>query len=86
MREREGITPIHAYVIVRHTQQAEIFSLRSLLGGQLLDISGEGFGTEPSLIEVLLGDHPCNVKEMSDTLIRCVTSPATTTHIIDNNM
>ena len=62
-----------------------VFSLRSLLGGQLLDITGEGFGMDPTQLEVLLGDHLCNVNEMSDTLIRCVTSPTTTTHIIDNN-
>ena len=57
----------------------------SLLGGQLLDITGGGFGTDPSQIEVLLGDHPCNVEVMADSLIRCVTSSTTTTHIIDNN-
>ena len=58
---------------------------RSLLGGQLVDITGEGFGSELTQLEVSLGNYPCDLREVSDTLIRCVTSPTTTTHIIDNN-
>ena len=50
-----------------------------------MDIAGEGFGADPSQLDVLLGNYPCNVKEVSDSLIRCITSPVTTTHIIDNN-
>lgn len=55
------------------------------MGGQLLDIIGDGFGPESAEVDVSLGNYPCRVTEMSDTLIRCITSPATTTHIIDNN-
>ena len=57
----------------------------SLMGGQLLDINGEGFGSDSSKVEVSLGSYPCRVKEMSNTLIRCITSMTTDTHIIDNN-
>ena len=58
---------------------------RSLLGGQLLDIEGQGFGTDSSQIEVLLGDKPCKLEELSDSLIRCITPSTVTTHTIDNN-
>ena len=55
------------------------------MGGQLLDIIGEGFGSDSDKVKVSLGSYPCQVKEMSNTLIRCITSTTTTTHIIDNN-
>lgn len=59
-------------------------SCRSLFGGQRITVYGAGFGENASLVEVLLGDVPCNVEGVSGDFIECVTQSSAKTHHIDN--
>ncbi|XP_024413827.2 fibrocystin isoform X2 [Desmodus rotundus] len=57
----------------------EVFSIEpccgSLLGGTILSISGTGFSRDPALIWVLVGNRSCDIVNLTETNIRCETSP-----------
>ncbi|XP_052805044.1 fibrocystin-L-like isoform X2 [Mya arenaria] len=53
-------------------------------GGSILTITGVGFGTNESLVDVNFGDIDCEVDTVTDTQIVCETSTATKTHIVTN--
>lgn len=42
-----------------------------MYGGTLLTITGQGFGTEAQIVEVMVGSHVCMVESVSDTKIQC---------------
>ena len=49
-----------------------------MYGGTRLTVTGEGFGTDQSKIEVSVGDHNCVIESISSTQIICLmdsTSP-----------
>ena len=50
-----------------------------------MDIDGQGFGQDPAQLEVMLGDHACNIVSLTDTEIVCVTTSSATDHYINNN-
>ena len=58
---------------------------RSIFGGQVLSFSGSGFGSDSSQIGVSFGGRPCDVVRVVDEEILCVTSPASSTHYVNNN-
>lgn len=47
----------------------------SLAGGQLLSITGRGFGAISDLITVTIEDSPCEIVSVEDFTIKCLTSP-----------
>lgn len=52
----------------------------------MVSIGGSGFGTNPDLVDVSLGQQPCGVVSVEDEEIVCVTSSASQTHHVNNNM
>ncbi|XP_049621181.1 fibrocystin [Suncus etruscus] len=60
----------------------EVFSIEpccgSLLGGTILSISGEGFGRDPTLVQVLVGNRSCALVTSTDQGIWCETPPTPT--------
>lgn len=48
----------------------------STLGGTILNISGEGFGRDPTLVQVLVGNRSCALVTSTDRGIWCETPPA----------
>ncbi|KAM5256479.1 fibrocystin [Ctenodactylus gundi] len=58
----------------------EVYSIEpccgSLLGGTILSISGVGFGNDPTLVWVLVGNQCCDIVNVTDLSIWCETSPA----------
>lgn len=57
----------------------------SVLGGTDLEITGTNFGTDPSVVEVTLGDKKCAVTNVTDTTILCRTSSFTKTTELRND-
>ncbi|XP_076030840.1 fibrocystin-L-like [Oratosquilla oratoria] len=49
----------------------------SLAGGTLITITGSGLVSADGVARVMLGSSPCNVLNVSDSEITCVSSPAT---------
>ncbi|XP_074253985.1 fibrocystin isoform X3 [Saimiri boliviensis] len=58
----------------------EVFSIEpccgSLLGGTILSISGIGFSRDPALVWVLVGNRSCDIVNLMEASIWCVTPPA----------
>ena len=72
--------------IIMYTQSNNcgfLLTYRSLFGGQTLDINGRGFGQDA--VEVILGDHHCNIVSQTDTEIVCVTTSSANDHYINND-
>ena len=57
---------------------------RSVFGGQRIHVTGAGFGTNSSLVNVQLGDNPCDIEYVTNDLIQCVTRTSSITHHVDN--
>ncbi|XP_004674090.1 PREDICTED: fibrocystin [Condylura cristata] len=71
---------IHSQGVDLHIQYiTEVFSIEpccgSLLGGTILSISGIGFGRDPAFIAIHVGNHSCVIVNLTETSIRCETSP-----------
>ncbi|KAM5324481.1 fibrocystin isoform 3-T3 [Glossophaga mutica] len=71
---------IHSQGVDLHVQSiTEAFSIEpccgSLLGGTILSISGTGFGRDPALIWVLVGNRSCDIVNLTETNIWCETLP-----------
>ena len=58
---------------------------RSLLGGQLMVITGNGFGSSSDGMEITINAVPCSIKAITDTTISCMTGSTAYTHKITNN-
>lgn len=56
----------------------------SLLGGTKLTITGSGFGTNDTLVDVSVGDVECKVETVTDTKIVCEIADAAKTHQVTN--
>ncbi|KAG3289625.1 PKHD1, fibrocystin/polyductin [Ictidomys tridecemlineatus] len=58
----------------------EVFSMEpccgSLFGGTILSISGRGFGRDPALVWVLVGNQPCDMVNLTEVSIWCETPRA----------
>ncbi|XP_073938075.1 fibrocystin isoform X2 [Castor canadensis] len=72
---------IHSEGVDLHIQYStEVFSIEpccgSLLGGTTLLISGAGFSRDPALVWVLVGNHSCEIVNLTDVSIWCETPPA----------
>ncbi|XP_047413699.1 fibrocystin isoform X2 [Sciurus carolinensis] len=65
----------------------EVFSMEpccgSLFGGTIISISGRGFGRDPALVWVLVGNQPCDKLNLTEESIWCETSPAPLLHNTD---
>ena len=57
----------------------------SLFGGRSVEITGSGFGTNVSAVEVSFGSAVCDVFSVSDTTINCTTRSSSAVHYITNN-
>lgn len=56
----------------------------SVFGGQRILVTGAGFGTNSSVVSVLLGDNPCDIEYVTNNLIQCVTKTSSITHYVYN--
>ena len=56
----------------------------SLQGGTKLTITGLGFGTNESLVEVDVGDFMCDIQDLSNSQIICQIEEAVTVHSVTN--
>lgn len=56
----------------------------SLLGGTKLTITGSGFGTNDTLVDVSVGDVNCITYTVTDTEIVCEIDDAAKTHEVTN--
>ena len=56
----------------------------SLQGGTKLTITGLGFGTNVSLVEVDVGDFMCDIQDLSNSQIICQIEEAVTVHSVTN--
>ena len=56
----------------------------SLQGGTKLTITGLGFGTNDSLVEVDVGDFMCDIHDLSNSQIICQIEEAVTVHSVTN--
>lgn len=56
----------------------------SLLGGTDLTISGSGFGTDTSIVNVKVGSIGCDISTMTPKQIECRLKHAGTTHRVTN--
>ena len=56
----------------------------SLQGGTKLTITGLGFGTNDSLVEVDVGDFVCDIQDLSNSQIICQIEEAVTVHSVTN--
>ena len=73
---------------IRYTLQLSSLSASegSMAGGLPLTITGSGFTTNTSLIEVKIGDEfGCTVTSATDTTIQCDTGPSAKVVPIDNS-
>lgn len=57
----------------------------SLAGGRPIQITGQGFGTNATVVKAMIGDYPCKVTAVSDTLLECTTGGASNVKPIDNS-
>ncbi|KAL4228553.1 Fibrocystin-L [Mactra antiquata] len=56
----------------------------SLQGGTILTITGTGFGTDTSLVDVDVGDIDCEISDLTNTEIQCIIGDAGTVHYVTN--
>ncbi len=67
------------------SSDANCNSCSSLFGGQKIALKGIGFGSSSSVVRVTTGGVPCEIQDVEDTQITCVTGSSVTTHYINNN-
>lgn len=56
----------------------------SLYGGSLVTVFGKGFGTNASLVDISFGDYKCQIQDIADTELTCLTSSTAKTHVVTN--
>ena len=56
----------------------------SLQSGTYITITGSGFGTNDSLVEVTVGDAQCNIISIVTSQIVCEIAPAAQAHVVTN--
>lgn len=56
----------------------------SIQGGTRLTVTGTGFGTNDSLVDVSVGDFDCDVESVSNTEIVCLIGHAGRVHEVTN--
>ena len=62
-----------------------VYPLRgSLQGGTILTITGVGFGTNDTLVDVSVGDFVCDLDSVDDTLIVCQIEDTAVVHSVTN--
>ena len=78
---RSGVIPtINIELVVTN-----VYPLKgSLQGGTRLTITGRGFGTNDTEVEVDVGDFICDVQSLSNTQIVCQIEEAARVHTITN--
>ena len=59
---------------------------RSLFGGQVIAISGRGFGSNSSQIDIDFGGRSCELIRTTDSEVMCVTTPASRIYQVNNNV
>lgn len=50
----------------------------------MLTVTGQGFGTNASLVEVMVGSHACTVDVLSNTELTCQVDYTGTNHTVTN--
>lgn len=50
-----------------------------------MEITGSGFGTDPSVVNVFFGQGVCSVSDATDTTITCTTESTATVHYVNNS-
>ena len=50
-----------------------------------MEITGSGFGTDPSVVNVTFGQSVCSVSDATDTMITCTTESTATVHYVNNS-
>ena len=56
----------------------------SLQGGTKLTITGTGFGTNDSIVDIKVGDSACDVETVANTEVVCKIASAGKTHAVTN--
>jgi len=56
-----------------------------MAGGRGIQITGQGFGTNATVVKAMIGDYPCEVTGVSDILLECTTGAASNVKSIDNS-
>ena len=62
-----------------------VLTCRSVFGGQTVEITGSGFGTDASAVDVSFGHSVCSVSGATDTMITCTTESAAAVHYVNNS-
>ena len=57
----------------------------SMVGGTEMIITGHGFGSNASCIDVVIGTSRCETKEVNDTHIKCMTPSSAKVVTVSNN-
>lgn len=50
-----------------------------------MEITGSGFGTDASAVDVTFSHSVCSVSGATDTMITCTTESAATVHYVNNS-
>lgn len=56
----------------------------SLQGGTKVTITGSGFGTNDTFVDVMVGDFQCDVESVTNTQIVCLIEKAGKVHQVTN--
>lgn len=57
-----------------------------MFGGQLIIISGNGFGSTSEGVDVSMDSYPCSIESITSTEISCFSGSTALTHQITNNV
>ena len=50
-----------------------------------MEITGSGFGADPSVVNVSFGQSVCSVSDATDTTITCTTESTASVHYVNNS-
>ena len=76
-------TLLYVHEIYLHYMSLCVF--RSVFGGQTVEITGNGFGTDTSAVDVSFGHCNCSVNDTTDTMITCTTESTAMVHYVNNS-
>ena len=57
----------------------------SVMGGQPLTLTGEGFPSNPNDVTVKVGEYDCEIYDIENTTLKCRIKSARAVHIITND-
>ncbi|XP_052060298.1 fibrocystin-L-like isoform X3 [Mytilus californianus] len=84
----DGYASVAANVVGTVTYQLTVTDIYptqgSLYGGSLVTVFGRGFGTNASLVDISFGAYKCQIQDIADTELTCLTSTTAKTHVVTN--